>query len=165
MEVVDVLGDDAIEPAETPQSDEGVVTRIGDGAAELPVAPAPGLGADEVLEGELARIEAIPDTAWAAEVRNSRLGAHAGPREDHGALRSEHPVGDPIGKTRHERRLAFFFDSFLRTTFGFRLVNFRTAGLGREATACSLREPTPPRMGGPPSMASIHWPSSCASSS
>src|SRR5215831_10583415 len=63
MEVVDVLGDDAIEPAETPQSDEGVVTGIGfgatdhriDGAAELPVAPAPGLGTDEVLESELAR--------------------------------------------------------------------------------------------------------------
>src|SRR5262244_1517542 len=102
MEVVDVLGDDAIEPAETPQRDEGVVTGIGfgatdhriDGAAELPVTPAPGLGTDEVLESELARIEAIPDTARAAEVRNSRLGA----REDHGALRSKHPVGDPIEK-------------------------------------------------------------------
>src|SRR5262245_14393920 len=165
MEVVDVLGDDAIEPAETPQSDEGVVTGIGFGAAELPVAPAPGLGTDEVLESELARIEAIPDTARAAEVRNSRLRAHAGPREDHGALRSTHPVGDPIEKARHERRLAFFFNSFLLTAFGFRLATFRTAGLGREATACSLREPIPPRMWAPPSMASIHWPSSCASSS
>src|SRR5215467_8187908 len=136
-----------------------------DGAAELPVAPTPGLGADEVLEGELARIEAIPDAAGAAKVRDPGLGAHAGPREDHGAPGSKHPVDDPIERIRHERRLAFFFVNFLTITFGFRLATFRTAGLGREATACSLREPTPPRMWGPPSMASIHWPSSCASSS
>ena len=104
--------------------DDGV-----DYAAELPVAPAARFRANEILEGELARVEAIPHPAGAAEVRNARLGAHAGPREDHGSARGLDPVGDLSGRVDHERRLAFFFRDLAAFAFGFDLALAFMAGL------------------------------------
>ena len=79
MEVVDVLGDDAVEPPELPELGHGEMAGIGlgpaqdgiDHAAELPVATTAFLGAHEILERELRGIEAVPDPPGTPEVRNA----------------------------------------------------------------------------------------------
>jgi hypothetical protein len=89
VEIIDVLGDHAVELSEPPQAHQRVMRRVGlgtsdhreGGAPQLPVAAATGLARHEVLEGELAGIEAVPDATRAAEVRDPGFGAHPGSGE------------------------------------------------------------------------------------
>src|SRR5581483_8272187 len=176
-EIVDVLRDHAVELAEPPQGDEGQVPRVRlrppddreRGASELPVAPPARLAPDEVLERELARVEAVPHSARAPEVGNAGLGADPRPGEDDDAAGALDQRGEPLDGSRgHERRFAFLVAR--------RRAGARRARLGpfppdaalrrlvRLAAYASFRLPTPPRTRGPRSMVAIHAASSAASS-
>src|SRR5437879_13235587 len=89
-EVVYVLGDAAVEPAEPVQLGQRAMGRIGrcgadqriGGPPELPVTTPALETAHEVLVGELARIEPRPDAAGAAKVRDAGFRADARAGED-----------------------------------------------------------------------------------
>src|SRR3546814_14603981 len=101
MQPVDVLGDDVADDAAPDECRDGQMAAVGFGRGHRLVRldlAAPGLAArldrgDEVLI--IDRLEARPDPARAAEVRNAGFRADARPGEDHGEARTREHHAPP----------------------------------------------------------------------
>ncbi len=95
VQVVDVLGHDAVQESEPIEGSDGLVGRVRPGTPDRPVQlpthrpvpPAPLGRGHEALVGEVLGTVAGPDPGRAAEVRNAGFGGDARPGED------EHTVG------------------------------------------------------------------------
>jgi hypothetical protein len=88
MQVIDILGDNAVEFAHFLQLRDCQMGAIGFGIGKQPAFQEdfplffPGLGiAQELVDRKIFRIEFCPDTAGAAEIGDTRFGADPGPRE------------------------------------------------------------------------------------
>ena len=107
VQAVDVLGDDAAQPARALRRRQRPVRRVGLRArdvgvgllAVVPVPPPRLRVGDELLEGN--RLEAAPDAARRPEVGHPGRGAHARPRERERALRLRDEAARPVEKLAH----------------------------------------------------------------